>query len=404
MLEGQACRLGEVIAIKHGFAFPGGDFSDDPSFPSLVTPGNFAVGGGFKHAKPKTFAGDFPSEYRLASGDLVVTMTDLSKEGATLGLPAVVPAGRSYLHNQRIGLVEVRDTDRVTAPFLHYYLRTAEYRSHILATATGSTVRHTSPSRICSFVAHLPPVPTQRDVAELLGALDDKIAANWILTDTAVSLIDAEYARCSQKSVLSELTFGDVADVGGGSTPRTSVEGYWDGSVPWATPTDVTALRGPYLTTTSREISEAGLAACSSPLYPPGSILMTSRATIGAFAIAQQSMAVNQGFIVVNAHEADWQWWLFHDMRSRVDEFVSHANGATFLELSRGKFKQFRVRLVDGAARKEFEGFAGAVHGRAGAAMVESVQLAATRDTLLPQLMSGSIRIKDAERLVGEVI
>lgn len=131
---------------------------------------------------------------------------------------------------------------------------------------------------------------------------------------------------------------------------------------------------------------------------------MTSRATIGAFAIAQQSMAVNQGFIVVNAHEPDLQWWLFHDMRGRIDEFVSHANGATFLELSRGKFRQFRVRLANEATLQKFNNLAKTVHSRARSAMLENVRLAEARDTLLPQLMSGRITVKDAERSVGEVV
>lgn len=98
----------------------------------------------------------------------------------------------------------------------------------------------------------------------------------------------------------------------------------------------------PYLTTTKRKITDAGLASCSSPLYPAGSILMTSRATIGAFAITQRPMAVNQGFIVVNPKDPDLKWWLIHEMRSRVDEFHAQANGATFLELPRVASSSFR--------------------------------------------------------------
>lgn len=331
----------------------------------------------------------------LHPGDVVTVRT--GTPGTTAVIPITIPVANCS------DLVITRPGPDLSSGWLSYYLNWV-IKSHIAGHLVGAVQQHFNVKSAKNLELLLPDIDEQQAIAEVLGALDDKIAANQSLTDAAVSLVDAEYERCSRKSVLSELTYGNVADVGGGGTPRTSVEEYWDGSVPWATPTDVTALRGPYLTKTSRAISGTGLASCSSPLYPPGSILMTSRATIGAFAIAQQSMAVNQGFIVVNAHEADWQWWLFHDMRSRVDEFVSHANGATFLELSRGKFKQFRVRLVDGAALKEFTDFAGSVHVRAGAAMVESVQLAATRDTLLPQLMSGSIRIKDAERLVGEVI
>jgi type I restriction enzyme S subunit len=131
---------------------------------------------------------------------------------------------------------------------------------------------------------------------------------------------------------------------------------------------------------------------------------MTSRATIGAFAIAQVPMAVNQGFIVVEPNEAALRYWLFHEMRSRVDEFISLANGATFLELSRGNFKKFTVRLADFDVMAEFGRKAESLHDAASAALRENAQLAATRDALLPQLMSGKLRVKDAEKSLAGVL
>src|SRR5699024_12615782 len=71
---------------------------------------------------------DFPAEYELKPGDLVITMTDLSKGGDTLGLPALIPDGRTYLHNQRIGLVEIIDPNRVSKPFL---ARSEEHTSEL---------------------------------------------------------------------------------------------------------------------------------------------------------------------------------------------------------------------------------------------------------------------------------
>ena len=98
--------LGSYIRVKHGFAFKGEYFIEDETPDVLVTPGNFAIGGGFRADKPKYYAGPVPNDYILQEGDLVVTMTDLSKAGDTLGYPALVPRmlGRRYLHNQRIGL------------------------------------------------------------------------------------------------------------------------------------------------------------------------------------------------------------------------------------------------------------------------------------------------------------
>ncbi len=168
------------INVKHGFAFEGRYFCDGPTAHVLVTPGNFVIGGGFQEGKAKYYAGPIPPDYILRGGDLVVTMTDLSKAGDTLGFPALIPTthDRVYLHNQRVGLVLIIAPDQLDRDYLYYSLRTDAYRNHILATASGSTVRHTSPSRICDFAVKLPPLKEQQAIAEILRALDDKIEQN----------------------------------------------------------------------------------------------------------------------------------------------------------------------------------------------------------------------------------
>ena len=172
--------IGSYIRVKHGCAFKGEYFTEAETPDVLVTPGNFAIGGGFRTDKPKYYAGPVPDDYILQEGDLIVTMTDLSKAGDTLGYPALVPRvlGRRYLHNQRIGLVEIKEGVEADKRFLFYRLRASDYRHHILATASGSTVRHTSPGRIREFETTLPAITEQRAIVGVLGSLDEKIEQN----------------------------------------------------------------------------------------------------------------------------------------------------------------------------------------------------------------------------------
>ena len=149
-------RLKNMLQVKHGFAFKGEFITTEETDKILVTPGNFQIGGGFKNAKFKYYSDEnIPKDYILKKNDLIITMTDLSKEGDTLGFPAFIPKieNKLILHNQRVGLVEANKVDTV---FLYFLLCRREYRSHILATASGSTVRHTSPSRIYDFEFALP--------------------------------------------------------------------------------------------------------------------------------------------------------------------------------------------------------------------------------------------------------
>lgn len=322
---------------------------------------------------------------------------------APVGPIVRIPRDENVAPGQRTVLLRP-DPDAADTGYLYYLLSSPLQQARIASTAAGSTVAHLNVADVRSFVLPLMPrMDEQRAIAEVLGALDDKIAANTYLVNTSLQLADAQFVDAAAHSMLSDLTFADVADVGGGGTPKTKVEEYWGDEVNWATPTDVTALHGPYLRSTSRRITEAGLDNCSSALYPTGSVLMTSRATIGAFAVAQAPMAVNQGFIVVNSKGDVPQWWLFHEMRRRVPEFVSHANGATFLELSRGKFKNFHVHLAATDVMQRFAETADALHKRAAAAEAESASLAATRDALLPLLMSGKVTVRDAESIVEGV-
>ncbi|MBK9745133.1 MAG: restriction endonuclease subunit S [Saprospiraceae bacterium] len=150
-------KLSDIIEIKHGDAFKGEFVSDFEEKDVLITPGNFKIGGGFNSQKFKYYKGEIPHDYILKRNDLLVTMTDLSKGGDTLGYSALVPTieGKRLLHNQRIGKVMFR-SDLPVKHFLYWLMRQDDYRHFVLGGATGSTVKHTSPTRICEFEFPLP--------------------------------------------------------------------------------------------------------------------------------------------------------------------------------------------------------------------------------------------------------
>jgi type I restriction enzyme S subunit len=148
----------------------------------ILTPGNFAIGGGFqlRPGKEKFYAGNVEPRYVLEPGELLVTMTDLSQDTATLGYPAIVPVidGVRCLHNQRIGKVVLQDRASIDVRFLYYVLCSDDYREEIIASATGTAVKHTAPSRIEAYRFRVPPLSIQRNIAALLGSLDEKVDLN----------------------------------------------------------------------------------------------------------------------------------------------------------------------------------------------------------------------------------
>jgi len=173
----QPVVLGDFINTKHGYAFKGKNIVKEPMKDILVTPGNFRIGGGFKNSKFKYFNGEYPKSYILKENDIIVTMTDLSKDGDTLGYSAKVPKSNNeekYLHNQRIGLVEFLN-DKIDKDFIYWLLRTKDYHGFIVSAATGTSIRHTSPTTIKEYEFFLPPLPEQKTIVSVLSSLDDKI-------------------------------------------------------------------------------------------------------------------------------------------------------------------------------------------------------------------------------------
>lgn len=335
-------------------------------------------------------------QVRLRRNDVLLTSE------APLGRVALVPDDSPLVLGQRLFGLRGKP-GLLDSVFLYYALQSDAAQSELRGRSSGTTVTGIRQSELVKVRINAPGFAEQQAIAAVLKALDDKIAINDRISSTAISLAESFFEDHSANLDFGPETFDRTAFVYGGGTPRTSEKSYWDGDIAWTTPTDVTALSAPYLFKTSRTITNKGLANCASRLYPCGSIFMTSRATIGAFAVSQIPAAVNQGFIVVVPPRVELRWWLFHEMRSRVDEMLSLANGSTFPELSRKNFKAMPVRIATADALKEFDAKVSPLHQRAAQAAQESVVLAALRDILLPKLMSGAIRVRDAEKVVGDV-
>ncbi|MEO2192605.1 MAG: restriction endonuclease subunit S, partial [bacterium] len=286
------------------------------------------------------------SRHRLRPGDIVFSRRgDVTRRSLIRESDGELICGTGCL---RVRL----DLGKADPIFVSYALALQESQDWLIRHAVGATMPNLNTGILSELPVRTPRLQVQRAVGEVLGALDDKIAANNRDGAIGMDLLHAKY-RATTKWRGGE-NFDDLALVGGGATPSTKKPELWGQGVLWATPTDVTALDGVWLDRTERTISPAGLDSISSPLYPVGSIAMTSRATIGACALLGESMAVNQGFIVLQPKQELRQYWLYCRLLDRVEEFKAWANGATFLELPKKIFRQLPVDLGSESDMDEF--------------------------------------------------
>lgn len=166
-------KLGEACTFKHGFAFKSDYFTEKSKF-TLLTPGNFLEDGGYKDrkGKQKYYDGPFPPEFLLAKGDLLVAMTEQAV--GLLGAPAIVPDDNSFLHNQRLGLVEITSKyqGRINNEYLFHVFNTKYFRRKVQESASGVKVRHTSPKKMQEIEIHLPNnIALQEEISSQLNQL-----------------------------------------------------------------------------------------------------------------------------------------------------------------------------------------------------------------------------------------
>jgi type I restriction enzyme S subunit len=193
-------KLEDLITIKHGFPFKSEFWAeDDQSLPIAVTIGNYNYTGGFRFVstKIKCYSGEYPKEYELFPGDILLAMTCQTPGGEILGIPGIIEEdGRTYLHNQRIGKVEVAVEGKILSSYLYILFLTGDFRQFVFSSASGTKVLHTSPSKILKYEFLLPPMDYQRKVInkfEILfrtkNILDGKLLDNRLVASSLINQV-----------------------------------------------------------------------------------------------------------------------------------------------------------------------------------------------------------------------
>lgn len=396
-------QLGNVFKVKHGYAFKGEFFSNEPTEDVLLTPGNFHIGGGFKADKLKYYNGDYPEEYILKEGDIVVTMTDLSRDGDTLGYSAKIPhsKGARYLHNQRLGLLQFLSND-FDSDFIYWLLRTREYHEFVVGSATGSTVKHTSPSRIEEYEFKCPALPTQRRIAAILTALDDKIELNRRMNETLEGIAQAvwgewfgRYAN-GQEDLPDGWRWGNILEIAnliGGGTPKTDVEEYWNGNIPWISAKDITPNNRSIIIETEKKITKDGLENSSAKLLPALSTVISARGTVGNYCLIPSEMTISQSNYALHSIEENTDFFLFQQVANLVAEMQQKSYGTVFDTITTKTFSEIEIPIPPNSKMVEYNEAMKPIFERRIENLLQSRTLAALRNALLPRLMPGEIKV-----------
>ncbi|KAB7622694.1 restriction endonuclease subunit S [Alkalilimnicola sp. S0819] len=197
-------------------------------------------------------------------------------------------------------------------------------------------------------------------------------------------------------------TVGHQVETVGGGTPSTKNPDFWDGgSHAFCTPKDMSRLGSIVLTETERYLTDAGVSKVSSGLSPSGTVLMSSRAPIGYLAISNTPIAVNQGVIAMLPSSHYGAMYLLCWTQNNMPTIKDRANGSTFLEISKKNFRPIPFLVPNNDLLRHFNGQVGGLYARLVSSVENTATLAQLRDTLLPKLLSGELRVPEAERQIA---
>lgn len=333
----------------------------------------------------KEYVNDYGASFsrKLKPGSLILAAS------GTLGFPMFLGV-EGCIHDGWLYFDELKEIDQY---FLYYKLITL--RDYFNGRASGAAIQNINTSILKEVETEIPPLPSQRKIASILSAYDDLIENNLKRIKLLEEKAFLRYKQIVRVEKMDEFFIEEVCNTLGGGTPATGDRRFWDdGEILWFSPTDLTKHNSIVLLDSEKKITELGLQKSSAKLVPPKTILMTSRASIGYFGLINKPASTNQGFINIIPFNKNHRAFILFDLKNRKEEIIGNANGSTFLEISKGKFRQMKINLPKEEKilvefEKEFEIIFNMIENL----LIQNTKLREARDILLPRLMSGQIEV-----------
>jgi type I restriction enzyme S subunit len=321
--------------------------------------------------------------------------------------------------------------------FVSYLLRTIDYRAH----SDKSSVPGVNRNHLHTIPVKRPPLSEQRAIAHILGTLDDKIELNRRMNATLEEMartlfrswfvdFDPVHAKAEGRqpagmdAAMAALfpdrfeatesgnvptgwgitTLNKLVEVISGGTPKTSVEKYWNGKIPWFSVVDAPDPGEVFVLDTERHITQVGLTSCASPLLAVGTSIISARGTVGKVALVAEPMAVNQSCYGIRDIGGRGNYYIHFLLRQCVAQLQQNSHGSVFETIIRSTLETLAVAAPPLSVCQAYESPVRSIMSRLLVNLHENRCLSEMRDTLLPRLLSGEIRVHEAERQLEAVL
>lgn len=300
------------------------------------------------------------------------------------------------------------DETKACYEFVYYQLVTLYEK--MVSLKNGGAQPNLNAAIIKSMEIKLPPLKTQRYIADILSSYDNLIENNQrqikLLEEAAQRLykewfVNLRFPGHENTKIVDGVPEGwrvasiaDICDTVGGGTPSTKIQSYYEkGDILWVTPTDITRNFSLALLDTEKKITPEGLKNSSAKMLPAETILMTSRASVGFFGMCKYEVCTNQGFISCIPKRENLQMYLLFNLKSRVEEIRQKAGGSTYLEISKTVFRELKIILPKDEVLAEYQKNVHDIFDEIYCRTEMIKSLVDMRNRLLPKLMSGEVEV-----------
>lgn len=403
-MKWEKVKLGELYEVHNGLSKAGKFFGEGYPFLTFSTVFN-------NYFIPKQITDLVQStekeqeSYSIRRGDVFVTRT--SETSDELGMSCV--ALKDYPRATYNGFTKrMRPiTNRVFPEYIGYYMRLPSFRGEFRAFSTMTTRASLRNEDLLGLEVKLPSIEIQKQIAGILSVYDDLIENNQkqikLLEEAAQRLykewfVDLRFPGHENTKIVDGIPegwnicpFSSKVDIMSGGTPKTSIPDYYNGRIPFYTPKDSDGAFFAYKTQIN--ITEGGLKNCNSRLYPPKTVIITARGTVGKTTILAVPMAMNQSCYALKMKENDAPYYLFFALNNEIKALQTMANGGVFNTIIGKSFDSINIQIPKDPLIYGFEKTVRPFMEQIKNKLQANSKIVETRNRLLPKLMSGEVEV-----------
>jgi type I restriction enzyme, S subunit len=352
--------------------------------------------------KTKQCVNDYGASFsrKLSPGSIILAASGTLGFPMYLGVEACIHDGWLYF--------DEFNNEKIDKGFFFYKLETL--RPYFEQLSYGAAIQNVNTGILRNTVIEIPSLEIQRKITRIICAYDDLIENNSkriVLLEEIAQITyeewfvrlrfpDHESTAINTKTGLPEgwesIKCYDAMEVMSGGTPKTSVEAYWNGTIPFYTPKD--AVDSSYVFETEKYVTELGVSKCNSKLYPKDTVFITARGTVGKVNLAGLPMAMNQSCYALAGKGAVSPYFLFFAVKDAVEAFKGASNGGVFNTIVVDTFRYLSFTKPTQELIRRFEDFVSPILAEVSNLTIQNQYLREARNILLPRLITGAIDVE----------